>query len=390
MGKERGISMPPHLVPVAHAVMDERIDKLLVTIGPGSGKALSPETLILTRDGWQPIGKVCVGQEVLTPDGQTWAKIRAVLPQPHDYLFKVTFADGRVIRAHRKHLWRCYSDISVVNKWELLETEKIATCLADGAGCFIPMAKLDPKRISEHSMLAIVSIERETRLSPSVCINIDHPDGLFIAENWVVTHNSYLLSQVAPAFKIGQEPSLTTLGISAGEGLIQGFQNAVKEWIADSARWKLAFPGVEPDRDAGWSTVRGLFVTGRSAGNSDPNYAAFGIDSSKLTGVHARSINLDDIHDKVNAKSSESCLAIRQIYYNTILGRADPQGCKFVAAGRRWHQDDLYGHLADSGDWVHMNLPAIREADKSRPSEPTQLYWDITIPIGMSCCFNDY
>jgi hypothetical protein len=193
---------------------------------------------------------------------------------------------------------------------------------------------------------------------------------------------SMCLSTMLPAFEIGHDPTITQLGISAGEGLIQGFQRGVMEFIADSKRWKAAFPDVTPDKLAGWSLERGLFVKGHLPGDPDPNYAAFGVDSKKLTGVHARRITLDDIHDKDNGKTSEQCMAVRRTYYNTILGRADPQGCRFIAAGRRWHPDDLYGHFAASGEWVHMNLPAVREGK--------DLYWDITMPKGFDCCFSNY
>lgn len=186
---------------------------------------------------------------------------------------------------------------------------------------------------------------------------------------------SMLLSTLYPAFTIGHDPTTTILGISAGEALMQGFQRSVMDWVQDSPRYHAAFPGVLPDKNAGWSSERGMFVTGRSSGNPDANYAAFGLSSSKLTGVHARRIIIDDIHNQDTAKTSEQCLKVREIYYNTIVGRADPQGCRFVAAGRRWHQDDVYGHFADSGEWIHMNLPAQREGRR--------LYWDISVPVGL-------
>lgn len=192
---------------------------------------------------------------------------------------------------------------------------------------------------------------------------------------------STVLSTIYPAFTMGHDPTTTILGISAGEALMQGFQRSVMDWVEHSPRYRAAFPGILPDKAAGWSSERGMFVTGRDLGNPDANYAAFGLSSSKLTGVHARRIIIDDIHNQDTAKTSEQCLKVREIYYNTIVGRADPQGCRFVAAGRRWHQDDVYGHFADSGEWVHLNLPAQREG--------RQLYWDIIVPEGLQCVFTE-
>ena len=193
---------------------------------------------------------------------------------------------------------------------------------------------------------------------------------------------SQLLSVVYPAFRLGCDPTLTVLGISAGEALMQGFQRAVGEWIESSPMWSRLFPTVRPDKDSGWSTERGLFVTGRAAGDPDASYFAAGLTSSKLTGVHARLILIDDIHNRENAASVQQCEGVRAAYYNTILGRADPRGARFIMAGRRWHEEDIYGHLQEGGDWVTMALPAERLGS-------THLYWDVTIPDGLECCFND-
>jgi len=42
----------------------------------------------------------------------------------------------------------------------------------------------------------------------------------------------------------------------------------------------------------------------------------------------------------------------------------------------------LYGHLLQNEDWVTMVLPAIRDNE-------TRLYYDIYIPDGVTCCFNE-
>lgn len=193
---------------------------------------------------------------------------------------------------------------------------------------------------------------------------------------------STLISTVAPAFCMGQDPTLTQLGISAGEELIQGFQRGIMEWVADSERWRRAFPGVVPMKKLGWSTSSGMFISGHRPGDPDPSYGAFGLRSQALTGKHGRRITLDDIHNVENSSSAMACLGVQSTYYSTLIGRADPGGCKFIVAGRRWHESDLYGHLGSSGDWVHMNLPAFRDGEE-------RLYWDIRMPKGLRCFFTD-
>lgn len=193
---------------------------------------------------------------------------------------------------------------------------------------------------------------------------------------------SLMISVAFPAFCLGQDPALTILGISAGEALMQGFMNAISAWIEFSPYWMTLFPKVRPSKDLGWSTDRGLFVTGHNAGDPDASYFACGLTSKALTGKHARLINCDDLHDRENSSSAEACLRVRETYYRQILGRADPRGARYVFSGRRWHEEDLYGHFKQTGEWVVMELPALR--DKSHA-----LYWDITLPEGLVCCFNE-
>jgi hypothetical protein len=193
---------------------------------------------------------------------------------------------------------------------------------------------------------------------------------------------SLLLSCVYASFEIGHDPEMTVLNISAGEGLVQGFQRTVGEWIEYSDKWSTIFPDVRPDKARGWSSDRGLFVTGHPHGDPDASYFACGLTSKQLTGVHGRLILGDDLHDKENSASVEACLNVRSIYMSQIIGRADPRGCRFVFSGRRWHQEDIYGFLAQTGEWVHMNLPALRE-------NSDELFWDVTIPKDLECCFTD-
>ena len=193
---------------------------------------------------------------------------------------------------------------------------------------------------------------------------------------------SQLLSIAYPAWRLGLDPTQTVLGISGAENLIQGFMAATMDIIDNSPAYRAIFPEVTPDKEAGWSTQRGMFVKGRRPGIPDASYWGAGLTSKALAGKHARTIIIDDVHTAENSATIEQCLKVREIYYNTILGRADPMGARFILAGRRWHEEDLYGFLQQSEDWVVMVLPAIRDGQKN-------LYYDVHIPDGLTCCFNE-
>lgn len=193
---------------------------------------------------------------------------------------------------------------------------------------------------------------------------------------------SMLISVVYPAWRLGMQPESTILGVSAGENLVQGFIHGVMEIIEYSPHYYRFFPKTRPDKTAGWSTERGLYVTGHSLGDPDASYWGAGLDSKSLGGKHAREIILDDLHDDTNSGTTEQCLKVRRRYYNTLMGRADPRGARRILAGRRWNEADLYGHFSESGDWVVMTLPAERAGQ-------TNLWIDVRVPKGLECCFTD-
>lgn len=169
---------------------------------------------------------------------------------------------------------------------------------------------------------------------------------------------SMLLSQAFPCWMLGIDPTMTIIGVSGGEALIHGFIHASMTTIEWNHAYRAIFPKVRPDKPQGWSTERGIFVAGRLPGDSDASYWGAGLDSAALTGKHARLLIFDDLHNKENAANIEQCMKVRSTYYNTLLGRADPRGARFILAGRRWHEEDIYGHLQQAGDWVTMTLPA--------------------------------
>lgn len=383
----RGFSFPPHLQYPAFALSDPRIKKLLIVIGPGSGKALHPDTKVLTKRGWLRMGALTTSDFVMIPDGKTWVKVRGVFEQPLSRLYRLNFADGCLIRANGNHLWKVYNkDFKLGNvdlDWRIRTTEEICLYKHAPRGNRVKWyVQQCSSTYNDLASLEIMSIHQEAFESPSVCINIDHPAGLFVIENNIVTHNSALLSTVFPAYMLGQVPDTTIVGISAGEALMQGFMSAVMEWVEHAPGWKAAFPQVLPDKGRGWSTERGMFVSGHAAGDPDASYLAAGLSSKRLTGVHARIIIGDDLHDKENSSSAEACKSVRDTFYSQILGRADPRGARFIFAGRRWHDEDIYGHLKRTGEWVVMELPNIRE-------KADYLYWDVTIPEGLECVFTE-
>lgn len=192
---------------------------------------------------------------------------------------------------------------------------------------------------------------------------------------------SLLLSVIYPAWRLGINPAEQILAVSAGEKLVQGFMESAGN-IIETKEYETIFPKTRPDKADGWSSQKGINVVGRPKGTPDASYFACGIDSSTLTGLHCTQMILDDLHNAANSNTADACEKVVARYYNTILGRADPRGCRFIVAGRRWHMHDIYGELAKSEEYVVMTLPA------ERPN--TDKCWmDIEVPDGLECVFTD-
>lgn len=192
---------------------------------------------------------------------------------------------------------------------------------------------------------------------------------------------SQLISIVYPAWVLGRNPETTVLGISGAEDLAAGFMNSTSRIIESSEAFRMSFPEVRPDKKEGWS-ASGYFVTGRRPTVPDASYWACGITSKALTGKHGTLVILDDLHDEANSKTEAQCAQVVRTYSTQIVGRADAQGARFLLAGRRWHESDLYGKLQFNGDWVCITLPAERPGSKD-------LWVDVTIPEGIECVFTD-
>jgi replicative DNA helicase len=99
-------------IPTGFSRLDEITNGLhpgqMVTVAgrPGSGKALSLDTLLPTPTGWTTMGSVRVGQQLLGADGQpttVLAVTEAMVGRP---CYAVAFADGTVIVADAQHQWR--------------------------------------------------------------------------------------------------------------------------------------------------------------------------------------------------------------------------------------------------------------------------------------------
>lgn len=199
---------------------------------------------------------------------------------------------------------------------------------------------------------------------------------------------STLVSVLYPAWELGLDPTKTILGISSAEDQISKFLQATMQIIQSDKIYKTLYPNTIPDPSSGWSPFRGMYLKRRVKGSPDPSYSISGIQAQSLTGKHALILVGDDLHDLKNSSSPYNIDQLEHAFFTSVVGRQDPRGARILIIGRRWDLNDLYHRLAITNEFLVMTIPSIR--DIADPSENPNLYFDVTIPEGLSCTFNDY
>ena len=76
----------------------------IIIAPPGRGKAVSPETLVLTPKGYILIKNLSVGDKVISVDG-TSCNVTNIFDHEKKHMYKITFSDGAEVVCCDEHLW---------------------------------------------------------------------------------------------------------------------------------------------------------------------------------------------------------------------------------------------------------------------------------------------
>ena len=182
-----GIKLHPAQVEAAAAITSGRAAYNILTWSNRAGKAQPTDEPVLTPTGWRPIGSLAVGDLVIAGDGSPTI-VTGVFPQGRRSVFRLTFDDGATTRADAEHLWRVRPP--GYESWSVLTTDVIRRRWGDtpapGQRCAIPaVPRYRPERL-------LVRIEPAGE-AESVCIAVAHPEGTYITNDYIVTHNTTLL-----------------------------------------------------------------------------------------------------------------------------------------------------------------------------------------------------
>lgn len=211
----------------------------------GSGKALLDGTPVCTDNGWVNVEDLKVGDKVLGEDNQHH-NVVGVYPQGDNReLYKFYFEDGREIIVDSEHLWKVHNGHY---NWEVVGTIGLFNRRNNGEDFYIPLINYPDKEFQfelaekrnkgkvyltkgqalkqveyyrslgfyatpllrgrkKHTYsivllnlpsLEIERIEKLDYTGSTTCIAVDNPSHLFVAKDYIVTHNTTIMQELSP------------------------------------------------------------------------------------------------------------------------------------------------------------------------------------------------
>lgn len=158
----------------------------------GSGKPQPTHAKVLTPAGWKRMGDLRVGQLVNTPDGGQ-ASILRVIEQGVQDVWTVHARGGRKAQATGDHLWRVLTrSADGTEDIHTLTTDAIQELLDRNITVMLPQVRRKRDSAKFSGWLPIWKIVPAGQF-PCRCIEIDHPQHLYITDDNLVTHNTELL-----------------------------------------------------------------------------------------------------------------------------------------------------------------------------------------------------
>ena len=169
-------------------------DELLFGGEAGGGKEQPRDAGVLTPHGWVEIGSLTVGDDVTATDGSV-THVVGVYPQGVKDIYRVTMEDGGSTEAGLDHNWLAWAvedgHAALARKWK---TSEILRVLDVQVRVELPL--LGAGHIWRGGGRPIQDIQYSRR-AEAVCIQVAHPNSLYITDDFIVTHNSDLLIGLA-------------------------------------------------------------------------------------------------------------------------------------------------------------------------------------------------
>lgn len=189
---------------------DSGCENAMIVLATGLGKALRNDQKVLSATGWRPIGEMLVGDYVFGGSGMP-TRVCGVYPQGVRPLVSVTVSsydhDDVNVVCDLDHLWTVWVEDPLGGKgWEVRKTSNLTDRIAAGGAWRIPClpaAGAGPFTFPEFAtqprwITKITPVDP----APATCIKVEAPDGLFVTEGYVVTHNTIIFTSLGRELRL--------------------------------------------------------------------------------------------------------------------------------------------------------------------------------------------
>ncbi|MDT0301967.1 replicative DNA helicase [Streptomonospora wellingtoniae] len=235
---------------------------VIIAARPAVGKALALDTPLPTPGGWTTMGEVAVGEDLVAADGTPTRVVAATSVMDRRPCYELVFADGTAVVADARHQWPTLRrDAAGPTVHGLATTGEIAAAVECGTGVVIsapgmrpggrraparvtrtapagppagsggpsgangtPPALLDPQLVDSaaaHGEPHRVVAARRVPSVPVRCVQVDHPDHLYLAtRSRIPTHNSTLALDFARAASIKHQLTSVFFSLEMGRNEI--------------------------------------------------------------------------------------------------------------------------------------------------------------------------
>lgn len=253
----------------------------------------------------------------------------------------------------------------------------------------MPADKYEPAPVSQQRLFQAI-LRQDLSAFTERCFNEVEPLHPYI-HNWHLDAIAHRLRQVAngeckrlvitmpprslksisasvafPAWLLGHDPRRRIICISYGRALTTAHANSFRAIV--NSNWYLnLFPSmrIDPRKDTEEEvrTTRGGYRLTATVGGA-------------LTGRGGSIVIIDDAMKASDAQSEAARRTVNTWFDETLLSRLDDKRTDaIVLVMQRLHPDDIVAHVLKSGDWTHLDLPAIAVEDASIPIGTGSLYF---------------
>lgn len=160
--------------------------KLAGILSPGTGKAQPVSTLIPTPSGNVKMGDIKVGDNVFGSDGES-TFVEGVFPQGIQDIYKITFDDGRIAFSTLDHLW----SVKTINN-PIYVPKPLKELMEDYLKIEYRIPPTPSKFDNNGLHSPMIEYIEYSHQEEAQCIKVSNQDGLYITENGIVTHNTFM------------------------------------------------------------------------------------------------------------------------------------------------------------------------------------------------------